>query len=180
MDEIRARYAQGLATIASLAREYKISEQTVARVLREAPSEYGKARRKSDNKYGTSERGRARRRRADKTYSGTDKDKERRAKKYGVTAADIEKIIEQQGNKCPLTGKAITSRSAVDHAHGMVGVDAIRGIVDPQINATLPNDDAGLLQFANKLRAYAGKRVKLHAYLGCRDAYLSCVEASKQ
>ena len=174
MDEVRARFAHGLVSVPALAREYGVGEETIRRVLREAPAEYGKARRKADNKYGTSERGRARRRRADKTYNAAHKEQRakgsrasRRRRAYGVTDDDIQKMLAAQNYRCPITGRAVDERSSVDHAHDVAPPDGVRGIVTPGINPWLGRTDADLFEFSDNVRKYAGKRFKIQMRLRC-------------
>jgi hypothetical protein len=119
-------------------------------------------RAQADHKYSVSTKGRERRRRADARYSA-----KRRAKKFGVSLDDIQKLINAQGGVCPLTERPVTTRSAVDHAWDMSGVDALRGVIDGQVNTILPNDDHALAKFAGNLLAYSTKRQVLHRYLEC-------------
>ena len=124
-------------------------------------------RRAADHKYSVSDKGRERRRRADAAYAH-----KRRARKYGVEPHHVDALLQQQTGpdgvaRCPLTGKPLDSKAALDHAHDMVGVDSLRGLVDRQTNTILPNDDAGLARFASNLLAYSGKRQRLHQSLKC-------------
>jgi hypothetical protein len=168
MDEIRAGHAQGLVTVLALAREYHVGVKTIRRVLRESPSEYGKARRAADNKYGTSERGRARRRRADRKYNDAGKSRSKaRARKYGVTDAEVQQMLREQKYKCPITLRPVDERSAVDHAHGVEPPYAARGILANSINSIIGRTDQDLIAFSVRVRKYAGKRIKVQSYLHC-------------
>jgi hypothetical protein len=122
-------------------------------------------RKQSDHAYSISERGRARRRKADKRYAAR-----RRARKYGLDASDVHALLARQGGVCPITGIDITgAKGALDHSHDpdLEPADAARGIINRQLNSALPNTDEGLVTFVGNLMRYAGQRVRLRVYLRC-------------
>jgi len=172
MDEVRARFAQGLVCVPALAREYGVGEKTIRRVLREAPSEYGKARRAKDHQYSTSSAGRARRRRADQKHGAkadarSKKNASRRKRAYGLTPEDVQKMLQEQNYTCPLTERPVDERSAVDHAWDVAPPYAVRGIIHPGVNPWIGRTDADLAKFTINVMKYNGKRVRLRLFLGC-------------
>jgi hypothetical protein len=91
-----------------------------------------------------------------------------------VTAADIARLREQQGNVCPLTGIPLDQIKTpnVDHDWSDVanGAEALRGIIHPRVNPALGRTDADLFDFHQRLGAYAGKRYRLRLRRACATA----------
>jgi len=70
-------------------------------------------------------------------------------------------MYTSQGGRCAITGNKITLSAAIDHAHNLRGRDSVRGLIEPRINAVLPNRDKDLIKFAGRLSKYASARLHL-------------------
>jgi len=89
--------------------------------------------------------------------------KYRRKALYGASPEDVARLLAAQTGedgvaRCPLTLMPVTNRSALDHAHGQHGPDALRGILRPHVNGVIGGTDAELFDFAGRVSKYASRR----------------------
>jgi hypothetical protein len=112
-----------------------------------------------------SEKGRARRRRADQTYKNSGKERDAlRRRLYGAEPGDVAALLDSQRDangvaRCPLCGGEVTEKDALDHAHGLHGADSHRGVAHrAQCNPALGRTDQDLYDRARRLSKYAGRR----------------------
>ncbi len=89
--------------------------------------------------------------------------KYRRKALYGASPEDVERLLAVQTGedgvaRCPLTLMPVTAKSALDHAHGEHGPDALRGILRPHVNGVIGGTDGELFGFAERVGKYAAKR----------------------
>jgi len=74
-----------------------------------------------------------------------------RKARYGASPEDVARLLAAQTGpdgiaRCPLTLMEVTAKSALDHAHGEYGPDALRGILRPHVNGVIGGNGRGALR----------------------------------
>jgi Recombination endonuclease VII len=79
-----------------------------------------------------------------------------RRRRYGAAPSDVQKLIENQDGRCPICGRCVDDRSALDHEHR---TKELRGVLCPHpCNSAIGKTDAALFRFAQGVTRYASQR----------------------
>jgi Recombination endonuclease VII len=91
-----------------------------------------------------------------------------RRRRYGATPADLQKLIEGQGGRCPICGRCVDDRSALDHEHQ---TKELRGVLCPHpCNSAIGKTDEALFRFEEGVRRYASHRRGVLTLRACSRA----------
>jgi hypothetical protein len=91
---------------------------------------------------------------------------------YGAEPHHVEQLLKAQTGadgipRCPLTLKPVDAKSPLDHAHGLHGPDALRGILRPRVNGVIGGSDEEMYGFAERVRKYASRRRRFLTFRRC-------------
>jgi hypothetical protein len=88
-----------------------------------------------------------------------------RRRRYGATPADVQNLIEGQGGRCPICGRFVDDRSALDHEHR---TRELRGVLCPHpCNSAIGKTDEALFRFAEGVTQYASQRRRVLTVRAC-------------
>jgi len=91
-----------------------------------------------------------------------------RRRRYAATPADVEKLIAGQAGRCPICGRCIDDRSALDHEHQ---TKELRGVLCPHpCNSAIGKTDEALFRFAQGVMQYASRRRGVLTFRACLRA----------
>jgi hypothetical protein len=84
------------------------------------------------------------RKRAYSSKHGRSKDKVKKSaelfRNYGITIDQYDELLRKQNNECACCGRHITAENkalAVDHHHGLFGIESVRGLLCNRCNLGL-------------------------------------------
>ena len=96
-----------------------------------------------------------------------------RRRRYGAAPADVHQLIEDQGGRCPICGRRVDDRSALDHEHQ---TKELRGVLCPHpCNSAIGKTDEALFRFADGVRQYASQRRRV---LTVRSCFRACTASA--
>jgi hypothetical protein len=88
-----------------------------------------------------------------------------RRRRYGASPSDVEKLIAGQGGRCPICGRCIDDRSALDHEHQ---TKELRGMLCPHpCNSAIGKTDEALFRFEQGVTRYASQRRRVLTLRAC-------------
>jgi hypothetical protein len=91
-----------------------------------------------------------------------------RRRRYGASPSDVEKLITNQGGRCPICGRYVDDRSALDHEHR---TKELRGVLCPHpCNSAIGKTDEALFRFEAGVRQYASQRRRVLTLRACLRA----------
>lgn len=92
-----------------------------------------------------------------------------RRRRYGASPSDVEKLIAGQGGRCPICGRRVDDRSALDHEHR---TKELRGVLCLHpCNSAIGKTDEALFRFAEGVTQYASQRRRV---LTVRSCFRAC------
>jgi len=77
-----------------------------------------------------------------------------RRRKYGASAVDVQRLINNQDGKC-FCGKRVDHSDALDHEWETLD---LRGVLCPSHNSVIGRTDAELFAFAHGVGQYSSRR----------------------
>jgi Recombination endonuclease VII len=91
-----------------------------------------------------------------------------RRRRYGATPTDVQQLIQNQGGRCPICGRCVDDRSALDHEHR---TKELRGVLCPHpCNSAIGKTDETLFRFEEGVMRYASHRRRVLTVRACLRA----------